>query len=99
MLRIYLALLKNQQVYNKTTNLYNKSCIDLFLTICSQTFQNSVTIETGVSDFHKMVITVLKFFYNKRGKPLSKDQNFETNIYVKERTKPKVSVVDKEISA
>ena len=46
-------------------NPYNPSCIDLFLTNRPRSFQNTVTIETGISDFHKMVITVLKVFYKK----------------------------------
>ena len=33
------------------------SCIDLILT---NNFQNSCIIETGLSDFHKMTVTVLK---------------------------------------
>ena len=43
----------------------NPSCIDLFLTNRPQSFQNTLTVETGISDFHKMVITVMKVFYKK----------------------------------
>ena len=32
----------------------NPSCIDLFLTNRPRSFQNTLTIETGISDFHKM---------------------------------------------
>ena len=46
-------------------NPYNPSCIDLFLTNRPRSFQNTLTIETGISDFHKMVITVMKVFYKK----------------------------------
>ena len=35
----------------------NPSCIDLVIT---NSFQNTKTISTGLSDFHKMVIAVLK---------------------------------------
>ena len=38
----------------------NSSCIDLVITNSSSSFQNTKTISTGLSDFHKMVITVLK---------------------------------------
>ena len=38
----------------------NPSCIDLFLTNRSRYFQNTPTTETGISDFHKLVVTVLK---------------------------------------
>ena len=42
------------------------SCIDLILTNCPRSFQNSRVIETGLSDFHKMVvITVMKTTYRK----------------------------------
>ena len=41
------------------------SCIDLFLTNCPHSFQNSCVIETGLSDFHKMVVTVMKTTYRK----------------------------------
>ena len=44
------------------------SCIDLILTNCSRSFQNSCAIETGISDFHKLVVTVLKTAY-KKSKP------------------------------
>ena len=43
-------------------NPYN---INLFLTNCLRSFQNTVTIETGISDFYKMIITVIKVFYKK----------------------------------
>ena len=36
------------------------TCIDLFLTNSPHSFQNTMTISTGLSDFHKMIITVLK---------------------------------------
>ena len=42
------------------------SCIDLFLTNCSRSFQDTQEIETGLSDFHKMNITVLKMFFSKQ---------------------------------
>ena len=43
----------------------NTSCIDLFLTNRLRSFQCTTTIETGISDFHKLVVTVLKIFYKK----------------------------------
>ena len=46
-------------------NLDNPSCIDLFLTNSSQSFQNTTTVTTGLSDFHKMVVTVLKTTFPK----------------------------------
>ena len=37
----------------------NPSCIDIFLTDREQCFQQTQAIETGISDFHKMVVTVM----------------------------------------
>ena len=44
----------------------NPSCIDLFLIKRLKCFQSAMVIETGVSCFHNMVITVLKIFYKKK---------------------------------
>ena len=41
-------------------SLTNPSCNDLVITNSSLSFQNTKTISMGLSDFHKMVITVLK---------------------------------------
>ena len=43
----------------------NPSCIDLFLTNSPPSFQNTTTITTGLSDFHKMVVTVMKTAFPK----------------------------------
>ena len=36
-------------------SLVNPTCIDLFLTNHTRSFQNTITVPTGISDFHKMV--------------------------------------------
>ena len=41
-------------------NYINPTCIDLMLTNWMTYFQNTRTIETGLSDFHKMTVTVMK---------------------------------------
>ena len=38
---------------------------DLILTNCPRSFQNSCVIEIGLSDFHKMIVTVMKTSYRK----------------------------------
>ena len=43
----------------------NPSCIDLILTNNPNSFQNSGVIETGLSDFHKMTVTVVKTTFEK----------------------------------
>ena len=47
-------------------NPYNPSTIDLILTNRPRCFQNSTTIETGLSDFHKLTITVMRSYYPKQ---------------------------------
>ena len=41
-------------------NLLNPSCVDIFLTNFSNSFQNTRALCTGLWDFHKMIITVHK---------------------------------------
>ena len=40
--------------------------IDLMLTNSYKSFQNSCAIETGLSDFHKMIVTILKTYFQKK---------------------------------
>ena len=47
-------------------NQANPTCIDLMLTNYNWSFQSSCTFETGLSDFHKMTVTVLKIYFQKR---------------------------------
>ena len=46
-------------------NVNNPSCIDLFLTNCGPSFQHTTMVTTGLSDFHKMVVTVMKTTFPK----------------------------------
>ena len=55
-------LIKVPTCYKSTKN---PSSIDIMLTNKKRSFQNSLTIETGLSDFHKMTITVLKKYFKK----------------------------------
>ena len=52
--------------------------IDLFLTNRSRYFQNISTIETGISDFFKLVVTVLKMFYKKQKLETIQYRNYKT---------------------
>ena len=45
--------------------LSNPSCIDLVITNSSSNFQNTKEISTGLSDFHKMVVSVLKHTFHR----------------------------------
>ena len=44
----------------------NPSCIDLIMTNHPNSFFNTRAIETGLSDFHKLTVTVLKTSYKKQ---------------------------------
>ena len=55
----------------------HRSCIDLFLTNRPRTFQCTTTIETGISDFHKLVVTVLKTFYKKQRPKIIHNRNYK----------------------
>ena len=46
-------------------NASNPSSIDVILTNSKNNIQNSMTVETGLSDHHKMIITVLKVHFKK----------------------------------
>ena len=46
-------------------SIQNPSCVDLFLTNCNRSFQHTKVISSGMSDFHKMVVTVMKATFPK----------------------------------
>ena len=58
-------------------NALNPTCIDLILTNKYNNFKNSITIETGISDFHKMTVTVLKTFFQKKAPTLIKYRDYK----------------------
>ena len=60
-------------------NASNPSCIDLMLTN-SRSFQNSLNIETGLSDFHKMTLTVLKTIFPKVKPEIILYRNYKKKI-------------------
>ena len=62
----------------------NPSCIDLFLTNCSRSFQKTNAISTGISDCHKMIVTVLKttFIKAKAKETIYRSyRNFDNNAF------------------
>ena len=54
-------------IHEKTCfkNKDNPSCIDLILTNSSKSFQNTNVMSTGLSDFHKLVLTVINTSFQK----------------------------------
>ena len=57
----------------------NPSCIDVILTNNPNSFQNSGVIKTGLSDFHKMTVTVMKTTFGKlKSNIITGTINFQT---------------------
>ena len=56
------CLIKEPTCYK---NPENPSCIDLILTNNPKCFQSSYVVETGLSDFHRMTVTVIKTTFKK----------------------------------
>ena len=56
------SLIKEPSCYK---NPDNPSCIDLILTNKPLSFQNSCAVETGLSDFHRMILTVTIMTFQK----------------------------------
>ena len=59
-----LESIVNQPTYLK--NPKNPSCIDLMLTNKQEKFLKAKTFETGLSNFHKMMISVFKTSFKKQ---------------------------------
>ena len=57
-------LIKSPACYKSSAN---PSLIDMFLTNKISGFQNTTTIEVGLSDFHLMILTLLKSGFVKKG--------------------------------
>ena len=67
-IKIFCSNLNLTSMINKPScnkNPDKPTFIDLISTNCPASFQNSCVIETGLSDFHKMIVTVMKTSYRK----------------------------------
>ena len=65
-------------------NANNPSSIDVILTNRKRCFHDSVTIETGLSDHHKMLLTVLKTYFKKKDPKIinyRSYKNFNENLF------------------
>ena len=63
----FCTLFKLKSTVNQPTrykNPENSSCVDLFLTNCARSFHNTCLYEIGLSDFHKLVVTILRTSLN-----------------------------------
>ena len=63
------------------------SCIDLLLTNRPKSFQNSSVVKTGLSDFHKMTVTVMKNAFEKFKPRVSYFRNWDEFWNEKFRTR------------
>ena len=59
-------------------NSENPSCVDSILTNNPLSFQNSGAIETGLSDFHKIIATVMKTTNQKLDPKISHYRDYNT---------------------
>ena len=55
----------------------NPKVIDLLLANRSRSFCNSDTLETGLSDFHKLTLTVLKIYFKKQAPKMINYRNYK----------------------
>ena len=53
------------KIHDYFKNPENPRCIDLFITNSNMSFQNTTTVATGLSDFHKMIVTVCRNSFPK----------------------------------
>ena len=89
-------LMKESTCYK---NPYNHSSIDVILTNSKSCFQNSMAIETGLSDHHKMIITVLKNYCKNKEPVIIKYRSYKNFDMSKYRNilKKNLENSDKEI--
>ena len=66
-------LIKQPTCFN---NLENPTCIDHILTSHPKSFHSSSVFEIGLSDFHKLTLTVLKVFLAKNKPRIIQNRNF-----------------------
>ena len=76
-----------QNLINEPTcykNPKNPSSIDMILTNRKHSFENSTTVEKGLSDHHKMIITMMKGKFKKKDPKIINFRcykNFDDNLF------------------
>ena len=58
-------------------NIDHPSCSDLTLTNKSRSFQNTTVIETGLSDFHKLTVTIMKANFQEHPPKIVNYRNYK----------------------
>ena len=61
----YAVIIIHENACHKRMN--NPSCNNLIITNVPNSFQNTSTLVTGLSDYLKLSVTVLKTFFQKNG--------------------------------
>ena len=84
------------EIYNFKNFIKDKTClknpnkpssIDLIITNRSKSFQNSMFIETGLSNFHKICIRVIKMYYSKHKSSIihyHKSKDFNNDAFIED---------------
>ena len=68
------SIVKERTCYK---NPENPSCIDLFLTNCPRSFYNTCLYETGLSAFHKLVVSILRTSFEPLSPKIIKYRNYQ----------------------
>ena len=75
------SLVKEKTCFKSITN---PTCVDLFLTNSNLSFQHTETMSTSLSDFHMLVVTLLKTCFSKK-KPRELEyrnyKNFNSGLF------------------
>ena len=77
-------LIKDKLCFKNPTK---PTCIDLIVTNRPKCFQDTVAFETGLSDFHKMSVTVMNMYYAKQKPSIvhyRKFKNFCNDSFIKD---------------
>ena len=63
-------------------NLTKPTWIDLIVINRPKCFQDTVVFETGLSDFHKMSVTVMKIYYAKQKPSIVHCRKLKTSVMI-----------------
>ena len=92
------SLIRDSTCYK---NPENPSCIDLFLMNFPNSFQNFGVVETGLSDFHRMIVTVMKTSFHRllpKIRHYRDYSNYDNNLFrvslCNELSKLNIEVID-----
>ena len=58
----------------------NLSCTDIILTNSPRTFQGSCVVETGLPDFHRMIVTIMKTTFQRLSPKIRTYRNYNKFI-------------------